>query len=298
MNTDLFGRKIDYLRLAVTFGCNLSCRFCSPGNYDCTPDDFELSDNAILKITAAAAKIGIKKVRLTGGEPLLRPGITDIAWQIRNFRGIEEVTLTTNGSMLKNFAEKLHASGIQRLNVNLPSLDERRFKRLTGADLLRDVIDGIKTARKIGLGIKINVVALSDMDEKEVVLFSKFAADHALELRFIEYMPLTMGVSIMPRSLPMEILERWIEKNCISAKIIASMKHPFCGTCSRLRISSAGDIYPCLFGKPSHNLKENLKRSVDDIAKTFHESICCKPQGRCSANTDANFKPLIRATGG
>lgn len=297
MTIDLYSRNIDYLRLAVTSHCNLACSFCAPEYYDCSAaSTSDLSTGDLLKIVAAAAEIGFKKVRLTGGEPLLRKDIVELISSVRKIPGIEEVTLTSNGTLLAGMARVLYVSGIRRININLPTLNAEKYKIITCRSLLNDVLNGIKNAKENDIAVKINVVATSRLDEEDVVLFGAMAKEFSLKIRFIEYMPLSFDP--MVSSLSMETLRGWLLKHDLKAEMIAAMEEPFCDKCNRLRVSASGGVFPCLFGGPSHDLSEVLKGGVSDIKTVLSESIRCKPWSYSNSFADENYRPVIRNVGG
>lgn len=296
MNRDSFNRRIDYLRFSVTTACNYSCLFCSPFNYGrMNTSDTDLSDVDVLNVVRAASQIGFKKIRLTGGEPLLRPGIVELTGKIRRIKGIEEVVVTTNGSLLVEHSRSLQEVGIKRININIPSLDEMKYKSLTNTNLLQKVITGIEMARKLGIDIKINIVATNELTEGDVVAFSRFAKEFGLQLRFIEYMPLSFNPSI--QALSIVTLKSWMVNHGICADVIAPMYRPFCCTCNRLRISSSGEVFPCLFDSPSHYLKPVIKEEAA-IKKVLIEAIGLKPQSYYYTNVEESYHPAIRKVGG
>jgi len=297
LTTDLYNRNIDYLRLAVTSHCNLACSFCAPEYYDCSAaSTSDLSTGDLLKIVASAAEIGFKKVRLTGGEPLLRKDIVELVSSVRKIPGIEEVTLTSNGTPLSGMARGLYVSGIRRININIPTLNVEKYKVITGRPLLKEALKGIKNAKENDIAVKINVVATSRLDEEDVMLFGAMAKELSLKTRFIEYMPLSFDPRVS--SLSMETLRGWLLKHYLNAEIIAAMEKPFCDQCNRLRVSASGGVFPCLFGGPSHDLSEILSGGVNDIKRILSESIMCKPSGYFGSFADENFRPVIRSVGG
>ena len=274
--------KINYLRVSVTDCCNLNCIYCRPlslANH--VPRSKLLRFEEIRDFVALAVQWGIDKVRITGGEPLVRNNIVNLVEILSQIKGIRDLTMTTNGVRLEEFAQELKQAGLSRINVSLDSLDRERFTHITGYDKLLEVLRGIKAARKVGLDpVKINVVILKGVNEEEILKFVSFGLEQGLIIRFIEYMPIG-GIGqnnrYLPNNFAKEIIERkWGGLEPLSSyngspakyfKIrgthsrlgfINSISRPFCSSCSRLRLTAKGELRPCLFTNFGVNLKKAL----------------------------------------
>lgn len=189
---DPFGRTINYLRVSVIDHCNLQCIYCvPPGSIPWTPKAELLTDAEIARVVRAAADLGICKVRITGGEPLVRPGLPDLIQTLSSISGIKEVSLTTNGTLLARWAQDLAVAGLKRLNISLDTLWPHRFRQITGFDGLDQVWAGISAAASAGLSpIKLNVVVMRGINDDEVGDFAALTQDHSYQVRFIEFMPI------------------------------------------------------------------------------------------------------------
>ncbi|HUW33886.1 MAG TPA: radical SAM protein [Planctomycetota bacterium] len=233
---DGFGRQIDYLRISVTDRCNLRCRYCMPaGGVKLLPHDQILSLEEIVEVARAAVPLGITKVRLTGGEPLVRDGITELVRMLSRIEGIRDLTMTTNGVLLGRRARRLADAGLQRVNVSLDALDSDRYREITGGGDVCDVLEGIDAARSAGLApVKLNCVVSASADEPDARAVSAFARDNGLAVRFIHRMDLSSGTFA-----PVEG---------------GSGGH--CATCSRLRLSSDGQVRPCLFSDLAFSVRQ------------------------------------------
>ncbi|TAN62025.1 GTP 3',8-cyclase MoaA, partial [bacterium] len=206
---DSYKRKIDYMRISITDRCNLRCTYCMP------PEGIELIEpkgilryEEILRIVGIAAKSGVSKIRVTGGEPLVRKGLTEFLSAVSAIKGIEDLSLTTNGVLLKDYALKLKEAGLKRVNVSLDSLDRTRFLKVTRGDNLQDVLDGLKEAHLAGLTpVKVNMVVIKGFNDDEILNFALISKEKPYHIRFIEYMPFNTQ-------------EGWQKDKCISAKQI------------------------------------------------------------------------------
>ena len=289
MLVDGKGREIRYLRLSVTAHCNLRCRYCRPRN-DRDAGNLEpcLSDEEILRLCHLLATKGIEKIRITGGEPLLRPGLPRLIRFLSEIPGIIEVSLTTNGLLLKNYVADLAAAGLRRLNVSLDSLQEDRFAEITRGGSLAPVLEGISAAERHGFSpIKINVVVMRGVNDDEAADFARLTMHRDLEVRFIELMPSGPAASSWSE-LFVETIETRRRIESVGRLIptpddfgsryprfsfpgavgkiafISPITDPFCAFCDRLRITASGELRPCLRFDWSINIGHLLRRGSSD----------------------------------
>ncbi|MEE8525659.1 MAG: GTP 3',8-cyclase MoaA [Thermoanaerobaculia bacterium] len=289
---DVFDRPMTDLRISVTDRCNFRCTFCMPGDrkYRFLPRPQILSFEEVVRLTQLFVGLGVEKVRLTGGEPLLRAEIEKLIAELDGLDGLEDLALTTNAYLLAEKAEILHRAGLDRVTVSLHSLDEEVFGRVNGLGLeLSKVIAGIEAAVAAGLRpVKINVVVLKDVNEHEVVDLARFGRDRGCVVRFIEYMDVgTVNawdpdrvvsareiIDRIDRVLPLEpaakarpgdVAERYrYLDGSGEIGVIPSVTQPFCGDCSRVRLTSDGKLFTCLFGAVGHDLKTPLRAGESD----------------------------------
>lgn len=276
---DGFGRNIHYLRFSITPNCDLHCRYCK------SKDRFQkdsLSADDIFKITRAASGLGIDKVRLTGGEPLLRADIIEIVSKIRTLDAIKEICITTNGQRLFDLAKDLKEAGVDRLNISLDTLDPSRYKKLTGGDLER-VLKGIERARTYFNTIKLNVVYLKGITDKEVAGLITFCKDRGLILRFIELMPIgealkykdlskdpesdLLGHDIIKTDRVDGVSTMYKTANGQDIGLIRAMSHGFCKDCDRIRITADGKLKTCLFADKEYDLLGKDEKAIMEIIK-------------------------------
>ena len=290
---DRFGRVIRYLRLSVTDACNLRCLYCAPEVVS-EADGVFLEAAEIAEIVQAAVKLGIRKVRITGGEPLVRADILDVCRQVAQIDGLEELCMTTNGVLLADYAGRLRDAGVDRVNVSLDSLDAGRFHALTGGDLSA-VLRGIDAAMGAGLLVKLNVVLMRGVNDGEIGDFVALTRDRGLHVRFIELMPIGAGLTSLPeRFLSADaVLEACPELESVSgydgvaevyclpgvyAKIglIRPMSRHFCMRCDRVRVTADGRLKPCL-----HAMEEIRLRGLSGSAleTALRDGIWGKPCG-------------------
>lgn len=304
---DQFGRSIEYLRMSVTDRCNLRCRYCMPeeGVADLAHSDV-LRYEELLRVAAAACRLGIRKIRVTGGEPLVRRGIVNFIGQLAELPEKPEIVLTTNGLLLADCAEDLKSAGLSRVNVSLDTLRPERFKELTRREGLEKVLSGIDAAEKAGLlPIKINMVPFADFNADEIVDFARLTLDHPWDVRFIEFMPISSDLdyvskdgvpmkAIQERLLSlgdMEILPRQQQSSgpahmyrLPNAKgrigLIPSVSGHFCADCNRLRVMADGRVRGCLFDNQETDLKAALRGGGDDKAleDLLLVAACAKPE--------------------
>lgn len=296
---DPYGRAIDYLRVSVIDRCNLKCFYCVPEAGFCSPNVSEVMPlEEIIKIIKAAATLGITKVRLTGGEPLVRKDIVEMVSEISEIEEITDISLTTNGVLLNKLAPALVKAGLNRVNISLDSLNPENFKKITRGGALKKTQQGIKAALKVGLTpVKINVVAMKGINDGEIQEFVKLTLDNDLHVRFIEYMPISKshkkqwGQYFMPISEIQELCgeiglleeEQNYHGNGPAAYyriqgakglvgFISPVSRHFCGRCNRLRITSDGKIKPCLFSMDEVDLME-AGGDVEKLKQLFMHSL-------------------------
>ena len=294
---DNYDRRLNYLRISLTDRCNLRCLYCLPREgVPKLPHEDILTYEEILRIARIASNLGVEKIRLTGGEPLLRKGIYEFIPQLRKLTGLRDLSLTTNGVNLTRNAEKILLSGIKRINISLDTLRRERYERITGYDCFEEVWGGIELARELNFHpIKINVVVIKGLNDDEVVDFARLSLQHSYHIRFIEYMP--MGVTspvgdlhYIPNSLIKEQLSRVGMLSPIANTVqdgparrfkfegapgeigfISPLSHHFCHTCNRLRLTASGGLRPCLLSNQEEDLKGVLRSggSDSDLADVF-----------------------------
>jgi cyclic pyranopterin phosphate synthase len=260
---DNFGREIEYLRVSVTQRCNLNCVYC--GKTDCAKKETELSPEIIEKLVRAFVKRGITKVRVTGGEPLVRNDICETVKRIRGIDGVKTVALTTNGVYLKQYAKELKKAGLDSVNISLDSTDGSTYRHLTGADVLEKVMEGIDEAENVGLSpVKVNAVLMKGVNSDGAQELVNLAKEKKIDVRFIELMPfsesgidkrlIVTGGDILrqfPFLKPMNYFEGTAEyytADGFNGKVglINPITKKFCSTCNRIRLLSDGKVKPCL----------------------------------------------------
>lgn len=294
---DSYGRNINYLRVSVTKRCNLNCSYCGAQNESA---DNELTAEQIEKIVKAFARCGITKVRLTGGEPLVRKDICDIAKRISRIEGIKKLALTTNGVRLKDYAKALRESGVKAINISLDTTDEEQFKEITGRNALHKVFEGIDECERVGLSpIRLNAVLIRGQNENEAENLINIARDRKIDVRFIELMPFSdegenkklviKGEEILERFPFLKpasnngtnferSVARYYEAEGFKGRIgfITPVSEKFCSECNRIRLLSDGKLKPCLGNDEVFDLKE----VIDDenlLIETIKKAILAKP---------------------
>jgi len=316
---DRFGRIHNNLRISVTDRCNLRCTYCMPEDVTFVDRGELLTFEEIAQFVRVAAPLGVNKIRLTGGEPLMRKGLDNLVRMLSPIPGITDIGLTTNGLLLADQAELLFAAGLRRLNVSLDTLDPLRFRELTRRDGVEKVIAGLLAAKAVGFGpIKVNAVAIRGFIEHDAVPLARFCREHGFELRFIEYMPI--GAESWEREKVVyahELLE-WLERDVAPLApspdydprapamdfdyadgkgrvgIIASLSRPFCRSCNRIRITADGKLRNCLFALNETDVKPMLRRPIPDtdaLRTALIDSVAEKWEGH-EINTAKFVKPL------
>ncbi len=306
---DSYRRKIEYLRISVTDRCNLRCLYCMPAEgVVLAPPESILRYEEILRVARIAVEHGVKSIRVTGGEPLVRKGIVGFIRELAGLKGLKEVSLTTNGVALGEFAERLRDAGLKRVNVSLDSLKRERFTRVTRGDRLDAVLEGIKKAEKAGLTpVKINMVVIKGFNDDEILDFARISVKNPYHVRFIEYMPF-------------DTEEGWDREKCLGADeikgiiekafgpleevlvkgsgagparrfrlahgkgelgFISPVTRHFCGECNRLRLTADGKIRACLFSDTEVDLRAALRDGSPDsvIEDLLFRAVMEKPEG-------------------
>ncbi|MFC2056293.1 GTP 3',8-cyclase MoaA [Chloroflexota bacterium] len=299
---DSWQRQINYLRISVTDNCNLSCLYCSLGSVSHLPRNEILSYEEIQRIVQVAARIGISKVRLTGGEPLLRHDLSKLVSMLAQIEGIDDISLTSNGILLRKYASELREAGLKRVNISLDTLRADRFKRITGSNKLKEVLAGIETAHQIRLEpVKINMVVLRGINDDETIDFARMSISQGWHVRFIEFMPFGMpGAEALEMISAQEIQESIQSLGKLepyagpagngpakyyrfpgargTVGFITAMTEHFCNTCNRLRLTSDGQLRPCLLDDDEIGLKEPLHNGADtdEIEQLIQQAVAIK----------------------
>ena len=297
---DSFGRKINYLRISVTDLCNLRCRYCMPeeGISKVHHKDI-LSVEEIEEIVKVFVSLGVDKIRLTGGEPLVRKGIIDIVQRIGQLDGVKDLAMTTNGILLEKYAGDLKAAGLNRVNISLDTLDNEKYAYITRGGRFQDLLDGIEAAKKVGLTpIKINTVLVGGFNEDEIEDFVALTKKEYIDIRFIELMPIGEAIKLeseyyVSNSLVLDKVSELVkvEREDISSPavyyklpnskgnvgIINPISCKFCENCNRVRLTAQGKLKLCLHSNEEIDLKASL-RNGEDIKKVILESINKKPE--------------------
>lgn len=315
---DSFFREIDYLRFSITDRCNLRCIYCMPpGGVLPFKHQEILTYEEIVRIANIAAGLGIKKIRLTGGEPLNRKNIAFLISSLREIPGITDLSMTTNGTLLEKYARDIARAGLDRVNISIDSLKPERYRHITGQGDLDTVLNGLDAAKKAGLTpIKINMVPIRNLNDDEILDFARLTIDSELQVRFIEFMP--------SASIDFWNPERYIAsaeiKNIISTiaplspvrlrkngpskyfrlkgskgiiGFISALTHHFCASCNRIRITADGKIRSCLFSETEIDLRSALRTGMPDseIKRLLRLSVEVKPKGHSLSTNSGTMQP-------
>ena len=300
---DKFNREIDYLRVSVTDNCNLRCVYCmDEKDNKFLKKDEKLTDDEIYRVVKESAKLGIKKVRITGGEPLVRPGVVDLIGRINSIEGIEEIYLTTNGILLADRLDELVKNGLKGVNISLDSLKEDRFNKLTRLGHVDNVLAAIDKAISLGIKVKLNTVIVNDINKDEIMDFVNLTKEKEIDVRFIELMPI--GIAINYKGVANEevlnIIRRnasdfeevvrnqsggpatYIRLNGAKGKVgfISAMSNCFCEDCNRIRLTPEGFLKQCLHFDYGVDLKSMLREGVNDekLKEVIYNNIYDKPE--------------------
>ncbi|THV25839.1 GTP 3',8-cyclase MoaA [Peteryoungia ipomoeae] len=317
---DPFGRSVTYLRVSVTDRCDFRCTYCMAENMTFLPKKDLLTLEELDRLCSAFIAKGVRKLRLTGGEPLVRKNIMHLVRGLSRHlgSGLEELTLTTNGSQLTRYAEELADCGVRRINVSIDTLDPQKFRQITRWGELDRVLEGIGAAQKAGIAVKLNAVALKDFNDTEIPELLKFAHSEGMDLTLIETMP--MGEISEDRTdqyLPLSDVRRKLEDQFTLTDIpyrtggparyvtiaetggrlgfITPMTHNFCESCNRVRLTCTGTLYMCLGQDDAADLRTALRASSDDayLSAAIDEAITRKPKGHDFIIDRLHKKPSV-----
>lgn len=301
--TDRFERSINYLRISVTDRCNLHCRYCAPSRPRQIEKKRLLTLEEIQRLVAVGMRLGISKVRLTGGEPLVRKGLTDFIARLRGLEGLQDISLTTNGTLIPRLGKRLRQAGLNRINISLDTLDALKFKRMTGADQFTSVWEGIQLAAELGFSpVKINTVVMKGFNDDEIEALAALSMKYPFHMRFIEYMPIGVDPHaaaeyFIPMAQIRERLERMGRLTAVASQktdgpavrfrfegapgeigLIGSMSDHFCSSCNRMRLTAGGCLRPCLLADDEVNVIAPMRTGASDrqLADLFRQALALK----------------------
>jgi cyclic pyranopterin phosphate synthase len=324
--TDRYGRKINYLRISLTDVCNLRCVYCMPEDIHFRPRSELLSDDEILTIVRAAAELGTAKIRLTGGEPTVRPGLVELVRAVSQVPGIQQVAMTTNGLLLAELAEPLAQAGLQGLNVSIDTLDPVKFRQITRWGDLRRVWDGIAAAEAAGLNpLKINTVVTRGFNENEAVALARLTLEHPWHVRFIELMPLGSVADFQQESVvssaetmaridaalgPLHPVPGYDGRDPARPYrlpgargwlgFISTVSQPFCAGCGRYRITADGKLRLCLLRDQEVDLLTPLRQgcTFEELKARIRYAVWHKPWGHGLPEGDFPQSRVMSQIGG
>ena len=299
MLIDQFGRKINYLRISVTQRCNFRCLYCMPKiPFDYQPKENLLSFEELFLFVKAAIDEGIEKIRITGGEPLLRKDLSIFIKMISDYKSDIDLAITTNGFLLKDFAKDLKNAELKRLNISLDTLDHKKAKTLAQKDVLDSVLSGIDEALNLDLKVKLNTVALKNLNDDELISLLEFAKSKKAQIRFIEFMENTHAygklqglkrdeiIQILSQKYQIQLIKK-DEKAPVSIYkaddyefgIIDPHSHEFCDSCNRIRLSAEGLLIPCLYFDEALSIKEAVRKGdIKAAVEILQEVLRNKPE--------------------
>jgi len=301
---DPYGRRISYLRISVTDKCNLRCYYCVPKDEFVLKERHEiLSLEELEKIAQIGARLGISKIRFTGGEPILRKGIEYLVKKVSTIAGISDLALTTNATLLKDHALKLRESGLKRVNISLDTLNPAKFIKITGMDLWQQVMEGIEEALIRFSKVKLNIVTVRGVNDEEILDFVEFIEDKPIALRFIEFMPVGQNGWTRSQFIPSSFVKDQIESKYELEKIdrdprdataelyqikdfkgtlgfISAISKGFCENCNKLRVTADGFLRPCLSSNIEIDIKSKIRSGAEDdqLAELFRRALASKPR--------------------
>lgn len=311
---DQYGRTIDYMRVSITDRCNLRCRYCMPDDIELVPMGQVLTYEEIVEVCTEAAALGISKLKITGGEPLVRNGCPDLIAMLNKIPGIRQVTMTTNGVLLRDCLPALMEAGLDAVNISLDTLKRERYAAITGRDELSRVLESIQAALTSGLRVKLNTVLQQGVNDDEWFALASLAEGQNLDVRFIELMPIGHGKD------GAGVSNEWVE-NALRERVpnleedhavhgngpavylhppgwqgsvgfISAIHSSFCGQCNRIRLTAQGQVKPCLCYGETVNLMPLLrdewaaKERKDALRTALREAIASKPKQHCFEDVD------------
>lgn len=323
--TDPFGRRVEYLRLSVTDRCDLRCTYCMPKGFDGfeEPEDW-LTFGEIERVVAAFARLGARRVRITGGEPLVRKDLPELVARLSGLPGIEDLSLSTNAVRLARMADSLKRAGIGRVNVSLDSLDPERFSAITGGGRLEKVLGGLEAARAVGLEpVKLNMVVMRGVNEDEVPAMVDFCLEHGYTLRLIETMPLgATGLAATSQYVDLQevrarLAERYellpavmsgggparyvrVAGTDLKIGFITPLSQHFCETCNRVRLAVDGSLFLCLGQNDAFEFRPLLRAGASDreLEDAVRQAIALKPERHEFRENPCQVVRFMSATGG
>ena len=302
--SDCFQRPINYLRISVTDRCNLRCVYCMPASgVALIPHGDILTYEEIYRVVQAAAQLGISKVRITGGEPLVRSRLPGLIRMLTQIEAIDDISLTTNGTLLAGYAAELKSAGLRRVNVSLDTLKPDKFECITRGRSLSDVLEGIEVARSVGLNpVKINVVVIAGVNDDEFLDFAAKTIENGWHVRFIEFMPVAGEGNINQQLVPVKEMKKRLEllgklepyqvsvgngpakyfrfpQATGTIGFITPISEHFCFQCNRLRLTADGKLRPCLLVEDEIDMRQPLRSGISStgLKQLIEETIACKP---------------------
>lgn len=321
---DPFQRKIEYLRLSVTDKCNMRCFYCMPKHFKgFEQPDHWLTFDEIERVIGAFAELGVSRIRVTGGEPLVRKNLSELVHRINQLPGVEDLSLSTNATLLSQHAQMLYDAGVSRLNISLDSLRPERFKEITGSEL-QPVLDGLITAKAAGFSpIKINMLAMKGINDDEFEDVVEYCIDNDFTLRFIETMPigntgvkasdhymdlaevkarLAQRFDLIPGVMPGGGPARYVQVKGTDLRIgfITPISQHFCETCNRVRLAVDGTLYLCLGQEHKYELRPLLRQGISDdgLKNAIIEAIAIKPEKHEFRDNPGQVVRFMNMTGG
>lgn len=316
---DGHGRLTNYLRLSVTARCNLRCRYCLPDGAPPEPPEL-LRYDELTRLAGVFTSLGVSRIRLTGGEPLVRRNLPDLVASLSALPGIEDISMTTNGVLLERHAAALKAAGLRRINVSLDSLDGSRIHHLAGADVLQRVVAGLDAADAVGLGpIKLNMVVMESINDGDVEAMAEFCAERGYILRLIEPMPMgdiysrpaDMAAILSRLTARFGLIETRLEgggparywqsrDGRLRLGLITPLSQHFCGNCNRVRLTATGTLYTCLDGNDGVELGTLLREGATDqqLRETIIDAVEHKPGHHTFVLQPERGRRLMSITGG
>ncbi len=326
MALDRFGRNIHYLRISLTDKCNLRCVYCMPEDMVFRPNAELMQDDELLKLVKLFTSLGFDKFRLTGGEPTVRLHVVNLVRAIADTPGVESISMTTNGVLLKKLARPLKEAGLQRVNISLDTLDPERFRRITRRGKFEDVWEGILEAERVGLTpVKLNAVVVRGFNDQDVVDMARLTCDHPWQIRFIEMMPFAgatdfqqsqvvkakeMQEKIVAELGPLELLnEGALDGEARIYRLpgargelgfISSVSLPFCATCTRARLTADGKLRLCLLREKEVDLLTPLRQgaTLEDLRQIILDGIWHKPWGHGLGEGEVALNRVMSEIGG